>query len=162
MNDRLKAAVDARTEPSFQIMARTDGLAVEGVDATLERAARYVDAGADMLFLEATPNLETYAMFSKAIGVPLLANITEFGSTPLFTVEELGSVGVRIVLYPLSAFRAANQAADRVYKLIASDGSQAKAIESMQTRAELYDVLDYYRYEAEIDRTLADDSPARD
>jgi methylisocitrate lyase len=151
MVDRVKSAVDARTDPDFVIMARTDALAREGVDRALERAVACVEAGADAIFPEAVTDLETYRRFVEAVKVPVLANITEFGATPLFTVEELRSAGVAIVLYPLSAFRAANRAAENVYMAIRRDGTQRKVIDTMQTREELYDRIDYYAYERHLD-----------
>ena len=156
MCDRLKAACDGRMDPSFVLMARTDAVANEGVDAAIERGGRYVEAGADMIFAEALGTLEEYGRFTRAVGVPVLANITEFGKTPLFTVEELGGVGVRLVLYPLSAFRAMNAAALEVFRTIRKDGTQKAAVERMQTRAELYEFLDYHRYEEQIDALRAD------
>ena len=147
MSDRLKAALDARTDSVFIIMARTDGVAVEGVDAAIERANRYVDVGADMIFAEALTSLDDYRRFSTAVSVPVLANITEFGQTPLFTVDQLRDVGVRLVLYPLTAYRAMNAAATRVYQTLRTSGTQSDLIDSMQTREELYDVLDYYAKE---------------
>ena len=151
MADRLKAAVDARTDPQFAIMARTDALASEGLDAAIARTSRYVEAGADMIFAEAVTELAQYRRFAEAVKVPILANITEFGSTPLFTLEELRSAGVAIALYPLSAFRAMNQAALRVYETIRKEGTQKRVLDSMQTREELYDVLDYHSYERKLD-----------
>ncbi len=147
MSDRLKAALDARTDSAFIIMARTDGVAVEGVDAAIERANRYVDVGADMIFAEALTSLDDYRRFSTAVPVPVLANITEFGRTPLFTVDQLRDVGVRLALYPLTAYRAMNAAATRVYQTLRTSGTQSELIDSMQTREELYDVLDYYAQE---------------
>jgi methylisocitrate lyase len=151
MVDRIKAAVDARTDADFVIMARTDALAVEGLDAAIARAVACRDAGADMIFAEAVTELEQYRKFIKAVGVPVLANITEFGKTPMFTVADLRSVGVGLVLYPLSAFRAMNQAALRVFQTIRRDGTQKSVIEFMQTRAELYEFLDYHAYEEKLD-----------
>ena len=151
MCDRLKAATDGRTDASFVLMARTDAAANEGVDAAIERAGRYVEAGADMIFAEALTTLEEYGRFTRAVPAPVLANITEFGKTPLFTVEELGGVGVRLVLYPLSAFRAMNAAALAVFRTIRKDGTQQAVVERMQTRAELYEFLDYHRYELQLD-----------
>ena len=151
MCDRIKAAVDGRTDPSFVIMARTDAHAVEGQSAALERAQAYAQAGADMIFAEALTSLEEYRQFTSAIQVPVLANITEFGKTPLFTTPELGSVGVRLVLYPLSAFRAMSKAALAVYEALRKDGTQKNVIDRMQTRAELYDVLGYNEYERKLD-----------
>ncbi len=158
MVDRIKAAVDARTDPEFVIMARTDALAVEGVEATIERAAACVEAGADMIFPEAVTELATYRVFAKVVKVPVLANITEFGQTPLFTVEELRSVDVSLVLYPLSAFRAMNKAALAVYEAIRREGTQKYVLGSMQTRAELYDVLDYHAYERTLDQLFTKES----
>lgn len=152
MVDRIKAAVDAKSSSDFTIMARTDALANEGLDAALDRVHQYVAAGADMIFPEAVGDLETYKKFRAAAGVPILANITEFGKTPLFTLAELRSVDVDVVLYPLSAFRAMNKAAELVYKTIRSEGTQKNILSHMQTREELYQVIDYYRYEAELDK----------
>jgi methylisocitrate lyase len=151
MVDRIKAAVDGRTDPDFVVMARTDAHAVEGQQAAVDRAAAYVEAGADMIFAEALKTLDEYRQFTSVIRVPVLANITEFGQTPLFTVTELGSVGVRLVLYPLSAFRAMSRAALAVYGAIRKDGTQKSVIDLMQTRAELYDVLGYHEYEQKLD-----------
>jgi methylisocitrate lyase len=151
MVDRVKAAVDARTDPDFVIMARTDALAVEGLSAAIDRAGACVEAGADMIFPEAMTELSMYRQFADAVGVPVLANITEFGATPLFTLEELRSANVAIALYPLSAFRAMNKAALDVYQTLRRDGTQKASIDAMQTRAELYEVLDYDRYEAKLD-----------
>lgn len=158
MVDRVKAAVDARTDSSFLIMARTDALAVEGFDAALERARACVAAGADAIFPEALGDLDQYRRFVDGVGVPVLANITEFGKTPLFTVDQLGSAGVAMVLYPLSAFRAMSRAALEVYTAIRRDGGQAAVVDTMQTRAELYDVLDYHRYEQALDRLFIQDT----
>jgi methylisocitrate lyase len=155
MVDRVKAAVDARTDPDFVIMARTDALAVEGIDAAIARASAYVDAGADMIFPEAMTELAMYRRFVAAVKVPVLANITEFGATPLFTVDELRSAGVAIALYPLSAFRAMNKAALNVYRTLRHDGTQQTAIDGMQTRAELYDYLGYHQYESKLDALFA-------
>ena len=151
MVDRVKAAVDARSDPDFVIMARTDALAVEGLAAAVDRARACVEAGADMIFPEAITELSMYRQFADAVGVPVLANITEFGATPLFTLEELRSVNVAIALYPLSAFRAMNKAALGVYQTLRHDGTQKAVLDAMQTRAELYEVLDYHRYEAKLD-----------
>ncbi|AKU92585.1 methylisocitrate lyase [Vulgatibacter incomptus] len=151
MVDRIKAAVDARTDPSFVIMARTDAVAVEGEEAAIERAVACVEAGADMVFPEAIPSLELYRRFSDAVKVPILANLTEFGVTPLFTTAELASAGVSMALYPLSAFRAMNQAADGVYRAIRRDGTQQHVVEAMQTRAELYEVIGYQAFEEKLD-----------
>ena len=151
MVDRLKAAVDARTDPAFVIMARTDAHAVEGQSAALARAAAYAEAGADMIFAEALRTLEEYRQFAAGLNVPVLANITEFGQTPLFTTTELGAAGERLVLYPLSAFRAAARAQVVVYEGIRRHGTQQSVVERMQTRAELYDVLGYHEYERKLD-----------
>jgi len=151
MVDRVKAAADARTDPDFVIMARTDALAVEGLDSAIDRAAACVEAGADMIFPEAMTELDMYKRFSEAVGVPVLANITEFGSTPLFTVDELASANVGLVLYPLSAFRAMNKAAQNVYEAVRRDGTQKHVVDQMQTRAELYDSIGYHEYEAKLD-----------
>jgi methylisocitrate lyase len=157
MADRLKAAVDGRTDPEFVIMARTDAHAVEGQRAALERAQRYVEAGADMIFAEALTSLAEYREFTAAIGVPVLANLTEFGKTPMFTTRELADAGVRLVLYPLSAFRAMSKAALNVYTAIREQGTQRGVVETMQTRAELYDVLGYQDYERKLDELFAAD-----
>jgi methylisocitrate lyase len=151
MVDRIKAAVDARTDESFVIMARTDALASEGLEAALDRAAACVEAGADMIFPEAVRELEQYRAFVERTRVPVLANLTEFGATPLFTLDELRSVNVGVALYPLSAFRAANAAALRVYEAIRKDGTQRAVVDTMQTRADLYDFLDYHSYEQKLD-----------
>ena len=151
MVDRIKAAVDGRTDRQFVIMARTDAHAVEGQQAALERAAAYVHAGADMIFAEALRTLDEFRQFVSAVRVPVLANITEFGQTPLFTVSELGAAGVRLVLYPLSAFRAMSKVALTVYERLRKDGTQKGVLDLMQTRAELYDVLDYHSYEEKLD-----------
>jgi methylisocitrate lyase len=158
MVDRIKAAVDARNDPEFVIMARTDALAVEGIDAAIERAVRCVEAGADMIFPEAMTELAMYKRFADAVNVPILANITEFGSTPLFTVAELASANVAMVLYPLSAFRAMAKAALDVYGAIRRDGTQKGVLGTMQTRAELYEHLDYYAYERKLDELFAKDA----
>src|SRR5215471_9012910 len=155
MVDRIKAAVDARPDPGFVIMARTDALAVEGLQAAIDRAAACVEAGADMIFPEAITELEMYRKFADAVGAPVLANITEFGSTPLFTVEQLRSANVGLVLYPLSAFRAMNRAALNVYRAIRRDGTQENVLDTMQTRAELYEFLDYHSFEAKLDQLFA-------
>ncbi|MBK1647714.1 methylisocitrate lyase [Rhabdochromatium marinum] len=157
MVDRIKAAVDAR-DRDFVIMARTDALAVEGLEAAVERAAACAEAGADMIFPEAVTKLEDYQRFVEATGVPVLANITEFGSTPLFSTTDLASVGVALALYPLSAFRAMNQAALKVYQAIRQQGSQAEVIDLMQTRMELYDFLGYHAAEQHLDRLFASSS----
>ncbi len=154
MVDRIKAAVDARVDDSFVIMARTDALAVEGIDAALDRANAYIEAGADSLFPEAITDLPTYKKFTDVIKVPVLANITEFGMTPLFTTSELAGVGVGIVLYPLSAFRAMNKAAENVYETVRKDGSQKAVLDTMQTREELYQRINYYEYEGALDKLL--------
>lgn len=152
MQDRIKAAVDAKTDADFVIMARTDALANEGINAAVDRAAAYVEAGADMIFAEAVTELEQYRQFVKVTKVPVLANITEFGKTPLFTLEELKSVGVSMVLYPLSAFRAMSKAALNVFETIRKEGTQKSSIDKMQTRDELYQFLDYKKYEEELDK----------
>jgi len=154
MVDRIKAAVDARIDDSFVIMARTDALAVEGIDSALDRANAYIEAGADALFPEAITDLPTYKKFTDVIKVPVLANITEFGLTPLFTTTELAGVGVGIVLYPLSAFRAMNKAAENVYETVRKDGSQKAVLDTMQTREELYQRINYYEYEGALDKLL--------
>ena len=155
MADRIKAAVDARGSDAFVIMARTDALAVEGLDSAIERSVACVEAGADMIFPEAITDLAMYRKFAAAVKVPILANITEFGATPLFTVDELRSADVSLVLYPLSAFRAMNAAALNVYRHIRADGTQKNVIETMQTRAELYEFLDYHTYEHRLDQLFA-------
>ena len=151
MVDRIKAAVDAKTDPDFVIMARTDALAVDGLEAAIDRASACVEAGADMIFPEAVTELDMYRQFVDAVKVPVLANITEFGSTPLFNTEQLAGAGVSIALYPLSAFRAANAAALKVYQALITEGTQQNVIDTMQTRAELYDYLDYHSYEQKLD-----------
>ncbi|MGQ0833773.1 MAG: methylisocitrate lyase [Gammaproteobacteria bacterium] len=151
MVDRLKAAVDARPDRQFVLMARTDAHAVEGQQAAVERALAYVEAGADMIFTEALTTLDEFRQFTRAVNVPVLANITEFGKTPLFTTSELGAAGVRLALYPLSAFRAMSNAALAVYGAIRRDGTQKAVIDRMQTRDELYDVLGYHEYERKLD-----------
>jgi len=155
MVDRIKAAVDAKTDPDFVVMARTDALAVEGMQSAIDRACACVEAGADAIFPEAMTELDQYREFSRAVGVPVLANITEFGSTPLFTTEELASADVSIALYPLSAFRAANQAALNVYQTLRKEGSQKNSIEDMQTRMDLYDYLGYHEFEQKLDQLFA-------
>lgn len=152
MCDRVKAAVDARHHPAFVVMARTDAAANEGVQAAIDRANCYVAAGADMIFAEALATLEDYRKFTAAVKVPVLANITEFGKTPLLTTKELAGVGVRLALYPLSAFRAMSRAAESVYAAIRRDGTQRGVVDQMQTRDELYDVLDYHQYEQLLDQ----------
>jgi len=150
MVDRIKAAVDARADSAFTIMARTDALAVEGLQSAIERACACVEAGADMIFPEAMTELGMYQQFAQAVKVPILANITEFGATPLFTVEQLRGAGVSLVLYPLSAFRAMNKAAENVYRVIRRDGTQQAALDTMQTREELYASIDYHAYEQRL------------
>jgi methylisocitrate lyase len=150
MVDRIKAAVDAKTDPDFVIMARTDAIAVEGIDAAIDRAISCVAAGADMIFPEAVMDLATYRRFAQAVEVPILANITEFGSTPLFTIEELRGADVSLVLYPLSAFRAMSKAALAVYGAIRTEGTQKNVIDLMQTRAELYEYLGYHAFEQKL------------
>jgi methylisocitrate lyase len=155
MVDRIKAAVDARTDDQFVIMARTDALAVEGLDAAIERAVACVEAGADMIFPEAITELAMYKKFAAAVKVPILANITEFGATPLFTVDELRDADAGIVLYPLSAFRAMNKAAEAVYQAVRRDGTQKNVVDLMQTRMELYDRIDYHAFEQKLDALFA-------
>ena len=152
MVDRIKAAVDARTDSDFCIMARTDSIAIEGLDAAIERSLAYIEAGADLVFPEAIRDLGSYKKFATAVSKPILANITEFGLTPLFTRDELGANGVGMILYPLSAFRAMNKAAENVYEAIRRDGTQAGAIDAMQTREELYERINYYEYEKALDQ----------
>jgi len=155
MADRVKAAVDARTDPSFVVMARTDALANEGLDAAISRAVKYVEAGADMIFPEAITELAMYRSFAAAVKVPILANITEFGATPLYTVAELRSADVAIALYPLTAFRAMNRAALRVFEAVRRDGSQKALLPEMQTREELYEFLNYHSYEKKLDELFS-------
>ncbi len=155
MVDRIKAAVDARTDDSFVIMARTDALAVEGLNSALDRAAACVEAGADMVFPEAITELEMYKLFAERVHAPILANITEFGATPLFTVDELREANVGLVLYPLSAFRAMNKAAENVYTAVRRDGTQKNVIDTMQTRMELYDRINYHAFEQNLDALFA-------
>ncbi|KIQ00776.1 MULTISPECIES: methylisocitrate lyase [Pseudomonas] len=155
MVDRVKAAADAKTDPNFFLIARTDAIQAEGVEAAIERCQRYVEAGADGIFAEAAYDLPTYQRFVDALKVPVLANITEFGATPLFTRDELASAGVAIQLYPLSAFRAANKAAETVYSAIRQDGHQQAVIELMQTRAELYERIGYHAFEQKLDALFA-------
>jgi methylisocitrate lyase len=159
MVDRVKAAADAKTDPNFFLIARTDAIQVHGVDAAIERAVKCVEAGADGIFAEAAYDLPTYEKFVKAVKAPVLANITEFGKTPLFTVDELKSVGVQIVLYPLSAFRAMNKAAENVYEAIRRDGHQKNVIDTMQTRDELYDRIGYHAFESKLDALFAGTKP---
>ena len=154
MVDRIKAAVDARTDDNFSIMARTDAIAIEGIDAAIERVQAYIAAGADLIFPEAIRTLEDYKKFSAAVSTPILTNITEFGLTPLFNRDELGANGVSMILYPLSAFRAMNKAAESVYEAIRRDGTQANVIDTMQTREELYERINYYEYEKALDKYL--------
>lgn len=156
MVDRIKSAVDARTDESFVIMARTDALAVEGMQSAIDRAMACVEAGADMIFPEAMNELPQYAEFTKAVDVPVLANITEFGATPLFTTEELAGVGVKLVLYPLSAFRAQCKAAENVYTHILQDGTQQNVLDTMQTRMDLYDTIGYHAFEQKLDQLFAE------
>lgn len=155
MVDRVKAAVDAKTDPDFVLMARTDALAVEGLEGAIDRACACVEAGADMIFPEAMTDLSMYKKFAKAVQVPVLANITEFGATPYFTVKELKTANVSLVLYPLSAFRAMNKAALSVYQAIRKDGTQRNVLDSMQTRAELYEYLGYHSFEEKLDELFA-------
>jgi methylisocitrate lyase len=155
MCDRIKAAVDARSDPAFVVMARTDALANEGLDRAIERAKAYVDAGADMIFPEAVTELAMYKRFAAAVKVPVLANITEFGRTPLFTVDELRAADVAIALYPLTAFRAMNKAALRAYEEVRRKGTQKDILGEMQTREELYDIIGYHDYEKKLDELFA-------
>ena len=155
MCDRIRAAVDAKTDPDFVIMARTDAHASEGQQSAIDRAKAYVEAGADMIFAEAIHTLKEYKEFTDVIKVPVLANITEFGATPMFTTEELGSVGISMVLYPLSAFRAMNKAALNVYQELRDKGTQESVLDTMQTRMELYDMLGYHDYENKMDALFA-------
>lgn len=157
MGDRIKAAVDARHDPDFVIMARTDAYAVEGMDAAIERASLCVELGADMIFPEAMTTLEEYQVFTQNIQVPVLANITEFGKTPLFTRVELASVGISLILYPLSAFRAMSKTALTTYQTIIQQGTQESVLNSMQTRNELYDVLGYHQYEQKLDQLMEEE-----
>ena len=159
MVDRIKAAVDAKVDSDFVVMARTDALSVEGLNAAIERACACVEAGADMIFPEAMTELSMYKKFVDAVGVPVLANITEFGSTPLFTIEELASVNVSLALYPLSAFRAMNAAALKVYSSLREEGTQKNVVDLMQTREELYDYLAYHDYEKKLDELFSGDNP---
>lgn len=158
MVDRVKSAMDAKTDPEFVVMARTDALAVEGMQSAIDRAIACVEAGADMIFPEAMTTLEQYEQFVKAVNVPVLANITEFGATPLFTSEELASVGVKLQLYPLSAFRAMSKAALNVYQHIKDDGHQQNVVDTMQTRMELYDMIGYHEYEQKLDQLFQEES----
>ncbi len=155
MVDRVKAAADAKTDADFFLIARTDAIQMEGVDAAIERSLACVEAGADGIFAEASYDLETYKRFVDAVKVPVLANLTEFGQTPLFSTEELGSVGVAMCIYPLSAFRAMNKAAENVYTAIRRDGHQRNVVETMQTREELYERIGYHTFEQSLDRTFA-------
>jgi len=158
MVDRIKAAVDARTDDNFQIMARTDAIANEGIDSALDRIHAYVEAGADLVFPEAIESLADYSKISSAVSKPILANITEFGKNPLLTRDELAASGVGMILYPLSAFRAMNKAAENVFTSIRGDGTQANVIDTMQTREELYQAINYYEYEKALDQTLGKDN----
>jgi methylisocitrate lyase len=155
MVDRVKAAVDARTDSSFVIMARTDAHAVEGLDAAMDRAAGYVTAGADMIFAEALTSLEEYRTFTSAVRVPVLANLTEFGRTPLFTIEQMKGAGVRLVLYPLTAFRAMSAAAQHAYETLRKQGTQKELLGAMQTREQLYETLGYHEYEKKLDELFS-------
>jgi methylisocitrate lyase len=155
MADRIKSAVDARTDPGFVVMARTDALASEGLEKSIQRSIKYVEAGADMIFPEAVMDLPTYRKFADAVKVPILANITEFGKSPMFTVDELRAAGCAIVLYPLSAFRAMNQAAMRVYQEVRGKGTQKGLLGQMQTREELYEVINYHSYEKKLDELFS-------
>jgi methylisocitrate lyase len=156
MVDRLKAAMDAKTDPDFVVMARTDALSVEGLDAAVERAVAFAEAGADMIFAEALTDIEMYRKFTDVLDIPVLANMTEFGQTDLYTTEQLYGVGVDMVLYPLSAFRAMNKAALNVYQHLLDDGTQEQVVDTMQTRTELYDFLNYHEFEQTLDKLFAD------
>ena len=156
MVDRIEAAVDAKTDGNFVVMARTDALSVDGFDAAVERAGAFAEAGADAIFAEAMTEIEMYRSIVKAAGIPVLANLTEFGQTPLYTTEELAGVGIDMALYPLSAFRAMNKAALNVYREIRQQGTQAAVVDTMQTRMELYDFLGYHEYEKKLDRLFAE------
>ena len=156
MVDRLKAAMDAKTDPEFVVMARTDALSVEGLDAAVERAVAFAEAGADMIFAEALTDIEMYRKFTDVLDIPVLANMTEFGQTDLYTTEQLYGVGVDMVLYPLSAFRAMNKAALNVYQHLLDDGTQEQVVDTMQTRMELYDFLNYHEFEQTLDKLFAD------
>lgn len=158
MGDRIKAAVDARKDPDFVIMARTDAYAVEGMNAALERASLCVELGADMIFPEAMTTLDEYRVFTNEVKVPVLANITEFGKTPLFTCEQLAESGISLILYPLSAFRSMSQAALNTYETIIQQGTQKTLLDKMQTREELYDILGYYRYEQKLDQLMEEEN----
>ena len=158
MQDRLKAAADAKEYKDFVLMARTDAIASEGIDVAVERAVAYVESGADMVFAEAVTELIDYKKFREATGVPVLANLTEFGQTPAFTLDELASVGVDIALYPLTAFRAANKAAENALRILRTKGTQSEIIGELQTRDELYDYIDYQAYESKLDELFKSDS----
>lgn len=160
MCDRIKAAADAKTDAQFVVMARTDALAVAGLDAVVERVSRFVEAGADAIFAEAMTDLDMYRRVTEAVDVPVLANLTEFGSTPLYTLAELRSVGVRMALYPLSAFRAMSLAALKVYRTIREQGTQRSIVDAMQTRDELYELIGYHDYEAKLDELFAAETPS--
>ena len=155
MNDRIKSAVDAKTDPDFVVMARTDALAVDGYDAVLDRVASFVEAGADAIFAEAMTDIELYKKIIEVAKVPVLANLTEFGQTPLYDLEQLRAVGLDMVLYPLSAFRAMSKAALDVYTELRTKGTQTGVLDTMQTRMELYDVLDYHSYEQKLDELFS-------
>ena len=157
MADRIQAAVDSRTDEDFVIMARTDACAVEGIQSAVDRACVCVEAGADMIFPEAVTTLDDYRRFTAAVNLPVLANITEFGKTPLFTCDQLADAGVRIILYPLSAFRAASAAALRVYQAIRSEGTQQSVVETMQSRDDLYEYLGYHTFEQKLDELFSGD-----
>ena len=157
MVDRMKAAADAKTDLDFVLMARTDAVAVEGLDAAIERSCRYVEAGADIIFAEALTELNQYRKFVEAVNAPILANITEFGKTPLYTIAELRDAGVSLVLYPLSAFRAMSAAALNIYQTLRREGTQKDVVHTMQTRAELYELLNYHEYERKLDQLLGVD-----
>ncbi|MEC8144494.1 MAG: isocitrate lyase/phosphoenolpyruvate mutase family protein, partial [Pseudomonadota bacterium] len=156
MVDRIKAAVDAKSDNNFVVMARTDALSVDGLNAVVDRAGAFADAGADAIFAEAMTEIEMYKPIVETAGVPVLANLTEFGQTPLYHLDELTSVGIAMALYPLSAFRAMNKAALNVYQVLKEEGSQASVVDTMQTRMELYDFLGYHAYEEKLDQLFAD------
>lgn len=158
MVDRVKAAVSARSKDQFYLIARTDAVAVEGLDSAIARSKAYIEAGADAIFAEAITNLDDYRRFAAEVPAPVLANVTEFGLTPLFTLKELKDSGISMILYPLSAFRAMNKAAENAYQVIRKEGTQKSLIEQMQTREELYDVISYYRYEQSLDRFQSENS----
>jgi methylisocitrate lyase len=162
MADRIKAAVDGKTDTKFVVMARTDAHAVEGQQAALDRASAYVEAGADMIFAEALTTIDEYREFASSIDVPVLANLTEFGKTPLFTTSDMADAGVRLALYPLSAFRAMSAAAEKVYRTLRREGTQKNVVDTMQTRTQLYDVLGYHEYEDKLDELFAEGGASKE